>query len=177
MKTRLMLVSGFMGILILLSSTTFGAVASSKKDKSESKTPTIALHRSPEFEKIWFSEIKNALEEAGYIIKVTLNGKGLKGDWIDIGIVLSSHTGENDLYTIIRVCHNENKLLAKCMKKTLARRTKLQTDLVNREEIHFMHSGDPIILILVESTDIAKHCDRYAQGIIEGIEEYMDELD
>ena len=178
MKTRLMLASGFLGILVLFSSTAFSGVASSKKDKSDSKKPTIALHRGPSFEKIWFSEIKNALDKEGFTTKVVSDANDLKGDGIDLGISFSSHFGTEDILLVVGVCHNENKLLAKCMKKQLARRTKLATDLLDVDNVHFMpNPGDPIVLILVEPTDIEKHCDRYAQGIVEGVEEYMDELE
>ena len=177
MKTRLMLLSGFVVVLVLLSTTTFSAVSSSKKDKPDSKTPTIALLRLPNFEKSWFSEIKTALDKAGYTTKVISNDKDLKGDGIDIGIALCSHIGTKEIHPFVYVSHNENNLVAKCIEKKLARRIKLTTDVLNVEYVHFLHAGDPIILITVERTDIEKYCDRYAQGIVEGIEEYMDELD
>ena len=179
MKTKLMFLSGFVIILVLLISSAFGAVPSSKKDKSVSKMPTIALYRFATFEKTWFSEIKNALDEAGYTTKVVSDGNDLKGDGIDIGIAFAPHPNRTDILLTVGVCHNENKLLAKCMKKTLARRTKLPTDLsdIDTTIIAFMHPRDPILLVLVEPTDIEKKCNRYAQGIVEGVEEYMDELD
>lgn len=177
MKTRLMLLSGFVIVLVLLSSIAFSGVASSKKGKSASKTPTIALHRIPSFEKTWFSEIKTALDKAGYTTKVVLEDKDLKGDGIDLGIALSPHLGTKDIHLVVNVCHNKNEFLAKCMEKKLARRTKLIINILNVESFHFMHPGDPIIVVNVEPTEIAKHCDRYAQGIVEGVEEYMDELD
>ena len=176
MKTKQMLLSGFMGILVLLSSATISAVASSKKETPDSKTPTIALFRYGTFQRAWFAEIKTALEDEGYKTKVVLLAKDLKGDGIALGIALTPHPVATDRL-FIAVCHNQNDLLAKCIMKKLARRTKLMTEIPDVDNVDYLSPGDPIVLVLVDPADIEKHCDRYAQGIVDGVEYYLDKLD
>jgi hypothetical protein len=168
MKTRLLLLLA--GLVI--AQTAFGAVSGSKEVEPDSKTVSIALHRNSAFEKQYFLEIKTALDEAGYSTKVVANAKNLKGNNIDIGILLA--IGGPDR---ISVRHNENQLLAKCMAKELSRQTSCEYFIEEIDVFPFMRPGDPIFIILSSPSDVAKHCSRYARGIIEGIEEYMDELD
>ncbi len=168
MKTRLLLL--LTGLAI--AQTLFGAVANSKEGEPESKGFCIALHRFPAFEEQYFREIKGALDEAGYSTKVVANPKNLKGNNIDLGILLAI-CGPGQ----INVRHNENLLLAKCMAKELGRRTTCECFIEEIDVFPFMRPGDPTVIIMAPPSDVAKHCYRYAKGIIEGIEEYMDELD
>ena len=168
MKTRLLLL--LTGLTI--AQTAFGAVSGSKKSEPDSKTVSIALHRNSSFEKQYFLEIKNALDEAGYSTTVVSDTENLKGNNIYIGILFSA--GGADL---VGIMHNENQLLAKCMGKKLGRRTSREILIYEDDNFPFMRPGDAILIVFIEPSDIEKRCDRYAKGIIEGIEEYMDELD
>jgi len=169
MKTRLLLL--LTGLAI--SQTAFGAIATLGKNESASKTKTlrIALHRNPQFEEQYFQEIKNALDEAGYSTTIAWDPKNLKGSGIDLGVAFVF--GEPNA---IGICHNENRLMAKCIGNELGRRTTLELFFLEWEESPFMQPGDPVLMIFVDPSDIEKRCDRYIRGFVEGVEEYADEL-
>ncbi|RKX44215.1 MAG: hypothetical protein DRP64_06955 [Verrucomicrobia bacterium] len=169
MKTRLLLL--LTGLAI--AQTLFGAVSGSKEGEPASENFCIALSRHGEFERQHLLEIKKALDEAGYLTKL-VNENELKGDKIDLGIFFYPQPQKND-GSYLEICHSQNKLLAKCIGKELGRRTSLESKILDID-FPLMKPGDPVLVIGVAS-DIEKRCDRYARGIVEGVEEYMDELD
>ena len=173
MKTRLLiLLTG-----LVIAQTVFGAVA--RRGGNEpviKKMLSIALFRSSTLDRQYFLEIKTTLDEAGYSTRVITNPEYLKGDHIDLGIYLYAQSPVRDeLY--LEIGHNQNNLPAKCVGKALSRRTSLEYWINDFDYILFMQPGDPIVAIGVDANDIARHCNRYARGIVEGIEEYMEELE
>ncbi len=164
------------GIAILLMF--FGATALSVGKKSETKSLVVKLVRAPGIDRQGFLLLKESLEKAGHSTFLPQEADNPNKSTGDVGVFIMPIEGfQRDKMSqeVVGIVHYGNKRLAQCIEKELSRCVNLTVKTFEKK-LPFLQQDMPSVVIKVFPQNFEKYSHRYAKGIVEGIEEYVEKL-